>query len=158
MKFRRLFSDPIDPALGLSEEELRKVRNRIHLRVDAERAARMHGPNKWIFALAPSLLYMLVMVPIFTLQPGWWYIFLLIPTLMFSVVIGIVVMQRWARRPLVILALRHYGYEVCFRCGYYLVGLPDDALKCPECGAAREELEQSASGERDYENIASARE
>jgi len=33
-------------------------------------------------------------------------------------------------------ALTEAGYPICERCGYWLHGLPADAQRCPECGAA----------------------
>jgi hypothetical protein len=37
-------------------------------------------------------------------------------------------------------ALREMGYDVCVRCGYWLRGLDNTVVQCPECGAAREGL------------------
>ena len=36
--------------------------------------------------------------------------------------------------------LREGGYEVCTTCGYWLNELPDDIVRCPECGATRKSI------------------
>jgi hypothetical protein len=41
-------------------------------------------------------------------------------------------------------AMRDLGYDVCINCGYWLRGLGEGTMRCPECGADRE---RSASGE-----------
>ena len=35
-------------------------------------------------------------------------------------------------------ALQEMGYNVCLRCGYWLRGLGDNEMRCPECGWQRE--------------------
>jgi hypothetical protein len=47
-------------------------------------------------------------------------------------------------------AMRAQGYELCLECGYWLKGLPADAGRCPECGAARsvyEDVQREGTGE-----------
>ena len=53
-------------------------------------------------------------------------------------VVGGAVLQRLRFAPCVYRALRYHGYEVCARCGYWLRGLGNDILRCPECGTLRE--------------------
>jgi hypothetical protein len=53
-------------------------------------------------------------------------------------VVGGAVLQRLRFAPCVYRALRHHGYDVCAQCGYWLRGLGDDVLRCPECGMPRE--------------------
>lgn len=37
--------------------------------------------------------------------------------------------------------LRTLGHDVCPKCGYTLVNLPDSESKCPECGTTRSAIE-----------------
>lgn len=55
----------------------------------------------------------------------------------------------WMYRALYIVpirkVMREKGYDLCLNCGYDLRGQPDDAQRCPECGAERtDELEPVA--------------
>ena len=38
-------------------------------------------------------------------------------------------------------AMRRRGFDLCTECGYWLKGLGEESERCPECGAARKELE-----------------
>jgi hypothetical protein len=51
-------------------------------------------------------------------------------------VIGASLLQRFRFRACVYRALRERGYEVCLRCGYWPRDLPEDLVRCPECGCA----------------------
>lgn len=46
----------------------------------------------------------------------------------------IMVMRRIGYAPCLYAELRRRGHNVCARCGYLLTGLPDESIKCPECG------------------------
>lgn len=146
MNLRWLNFDDIDPALKLLVDERRQVRNRIHLRADEAKAAQFQRRYGWVFVLAPAVIYVLIVIPVFMFLQSSSYFMLMIPLLAVCMLVALAQLRRWSRRPLVLLALRHYGYEVCVRCGYYLKGVPADSKKCPECGAAREALpEQNKS-------------
>lgn len=46
--------------------------------------------------------------------------------------------ERHGYAPLVRLAARQHGYDVCLKCGYWLRGLGETIERCPECGTIRE--------------------
>lgn len=42
---------------------------------------------------------------------------------------------KWALRPAILCVLQEHGYFVCQNCGYFLRGLGEAELFCPECGS-----------------------
>jgi hypothetical protein len=56
--------------------------------------------------------------------------------------VGCVLLGCWVYRFIYVkpvrCAMRDLGYDLCIGCGYRLQGLPDAAVRCPECGAVRE--------------------
>ncbi|MCP4591994.1 MAG: hypothetical protein GY842_14765 [bacterium] len=58
-------------------------------------------------------------------------------------VLGGAVLQRTRFAPCVHQATRQHGYDVCVKCGYWLRGLGDEIIRCPECGARREAVPRS---------------
>jgi len=50
------------------------------------------------------------------------------------------VFGRYRFAPCVYGATRWHGYDVCLNRGYWLEGLDDGIMRCPECGAEREAL------------------
>lgn len=76
-----------------------------------------YGPDKfWFWQVA-------ILLAIYT---GLWVI-------VFSILLRVSVAPV-ARR-----LLRERGFDLCIRCGYWLCGLNDDVIKCPECGRRRDE-------------------
>ena len=53
------------------------------------------------------------------------------------------VLGRYRFAPCVYRATRRHGHDVCAKCGYWLKGLGDEIIRCPECGARREAMPES---------------
>jgi len=53
-------------------------------------------------------------------------------------VLGGAVLQRYRFAPCVYRATRQHGNDVCVHCGFWLKGLSEESVRCPECGAERE--------------------
>ncbi len=41
--------------------------------------------------------------------------------------------------------IRLEGFDVCLKCGYWLRGLEEDVMNCPECGVKREAMPEQAT-------------
>ena len=145
MKWRWLIGDHIDPSLGLTREERREVRCRVHKLCGT--AWRRYGD--------------LVLLILIMFAPAWivWpltgidergqadvtfadscavTIFLVwMPLSPFIWVVANAIFAYRCRRPYVFKALQSLGYEVCGRCGYRLHGLDEAETRCPECGEPR---------------------
>ncbi len=52
----------------------------------------------------------------------------------------------WVYRKEIRLAMQRLGFELCVDCGYWLKGLPEGELLCPECGAERRGLGARGAG------------
>lgn len=57
----------------------------------------------------------------------------------------------WFCRPEHFLRLRMSGFNVCLTCGYWLRGLGDSLVKCPECGSPQTDLPDAKSDSRNAE-------
>ena len=44
--------------------------------------------------------------------------------------------------------IRLEGFDVCLKCGYWLRGLGDEIMNCPECGTKREPMPRARLGSR----------
>jgi hypothetical protein len=83
------------------------------------------------------------MIAIFTIMPRLdntrleWLTFTTIPMLFGGLLTLNWLFTRLRATPFIYRALREAGYDVCLRCGYWLRGLGNEALVCPECGAQR---------------------
>lgn len=68
------------------------------------------------------------------------------PTVGFGVipVLGGLIFRRIGFAPCVYRATRMAGMDVCLRCGYWLRGLAESEIHCPECGAIRHAMPRGA--------------
>lgn len=141
----------VDPALGLSDAEMRRLRLRVRNQQPSEserralqRASIMMRPipltrgrmawGELMLAMTPPAVYMAVIAAMFIIS-GFHILFLII-ALPVQVVLTWLVMAQLSQRvasPRWRLALREAGYAACLRCGYIMEGLDPEGA-CPECG------------------------
>ncbi|UCD76598.1 MAG: hypothetical protein JSV91_06670 [Phycisphaerales bacterium] len=78
---------------------------------------------------------------------GWWHALV-------GLVTGFLVAAVWARwvirrhRRELCRAMARYGYEICQECGYWLKGLSEESMRCPECGAERDPMSPEAAASK----------
>lgn len=156
MRWRWLIFDYVDPALGLTPAERRRVRFRawetgmgpdpdakpVHERSFNEDILGS-GPGAWRKALPAVVPWILIVVglPICMrhLSTGTWHLMLVYPIVIAATWLTAAWVGRVTWRPRVTRALREMGYDVCAECGYRLEGLGGaaGAVRCPECGLTR---------------------
>lgn len=66
-----------------------------------------------------------------------WWLLASLPAAAVPPIIVFIIMRHRLKKHL-LQALRHHGYELCPKCGYWLRGLDGRVKNCPECGAKRE--------------------
>jgi len=138
MRIRWLWFDYIPPELALTPAQRREARKR------ARHIVRWHGAPMMTVLLCVTLFILVGGIVIWQLllPPGssaagiaaaallgfftahWWCLALL---------------SRKHFAPAMHRALSEMGYEVCWKCGYLLIGLDTDQPRCPECGAQQSE-------------------
>lgn len=148
MNWRWLIMDYVDPKLGLTFEQRRDVRWHVRTRTGFGKPKPSGYWKTFVFALVPAMALILVLLPLFLFDMHWRYALVVIPAQVIITWLAMALVGRWALKPFVIDALRHYGYDVCERCGYDLRGLPDDAVRCSECGEIRAKLQPGRSEEQ----------
>lgn len=141
MNLRWLRLDYVDPQLPLTREQRRNVWHAARS-VGTTRLTRLslaHAaiPGVFLFcthmltsALFPGRIMMVVLGLVIGTTLTW---------------IAMTFVGHWVWKPHVNKALREMGFDVCFRCGYWLRGLDSSTVKCPECGVKRDLLAKKAN-------------
>ena len=136
----------LDPDFPLSRQEYYALVDEI---VRSEVNARGRSQLMWVGCIA-------LVVAIFCMCTwlGWprWLSFAI---LIGAFILAGVVFNQLSRKGVarnVCSRLRLRGHELCVACGYWLRGLSEDVMRCPECGAQREpmiaQIDQTQSGGR----------
>lgn len=142
MNIRWLWGNYIEPEWKLSRKESREVH-----RIVSKRYVR----PVWLFGFTGAWV-VIVMVAVKLLHmpvAGWMgslsmrYPFSWLAS-MVGIIVPLMVLSIWSYRWVytrpVRLAMRELGYDVCPGCGYWLRGLNESVMRCPECGAVRERM------------------
>jgi len=145
MTMRWLLFDYVDRELPLTPAQ----RNQVRIRWIAVSGS-MRGPHiSWGVVLLSALMPGLGMLLAFAVFFLFFSTTLSGIAVMFAVqiaatwlLLALVGKRYW--RPLVYAELRHLGYDVCTRYGYWLRDLPADVTRCPECGEQREAIDGTA--------------
>ncbi len=128
----------VDPEIPIAREERKKINSAAWKRWTKNKS------NFAVYLIAFAINYLLagfgaeVAAPFFRSQLAGFGAFAIILVIGFLALWWALHYYRFA--PLVRLETCKHGYDVCLKCGYWLRGLPDDAARCPECGAEREPM------------------
>lgn len=140
MNLRWLLLDYVDPELKLTQKQRRQVRERALNLNYLDNTSLRKRPRRWwhyFVVLLPSIGFVPLFLWMAMGQPhGPWLVALFVVTICVPYLLA-AWLARYTWRPHIARALREQGYDVCAHCGYWLRGLSDDVMRCPECGETR---------------------
>jgi predicted RNA-binding Zn-ribbon protein involved in translation (DUF1610 family) len=138
MNLRWLWLDHVPPGIRLAREDRASIRH--HARVLRQRQPNFRDAQRkyrrLYFPVALAIVAALFAMAHFD-RP-----FIRLDVIFYSLLLVMLLLIVYAHHrthgPYTWRALAKVGHEVCTHCGYVLRGLPEDAMKCPECGVERD--------------------